>query len=413
MIADTRFITLWCNCHTMLRLSALACAARAVRAMATKADLRYVAKPASDASGKVASPIVYPRSLYPEVEPFASGHLAVGSGHEIYYEECGNKAGIPAVFLHGGPGAGCDARSRRFFDPAVFRIVVLDQRGSGRSRPNAADDLAGSLVENTTPALVGDLEQLREALKIDRWGLVLGGSWGSTLALAYAQAHPDRVRSLLLRGVFTFCADEVEYLFVDGGTAGQNPDAWDRYVAHVVDAAPSPEAADLARSDPLTAYWDLLTGADADARNAAAAAFVGYELSLSKCFIDPAIIESVLSTPSVLIPFAVMEVHYMRGAGFMERGQLLRDAKKMADAGHLLRIAHGRADYVCRPMAAHRLLKALKAAGLPDENAACEYVAGAGHSDTEPGLVDAMVRASDDLADILLSESHEYGPPPY
>ena len=134
MIADTRFITLWCNCHTMLRLSALACAARAVRAMATKADLRYVAKPASDASGKVASPIVYPRSLYPEVEPFASGHLAVGSGHEIYYEECGNKAGIPAVFLHGGPGAGCDARSRRFFDPAVFRIVVLDQRGSGRSR---------------------------------------------------------------------------------------------------------------------------------------------------------------------------------------------------------------------------------------------------------------------------------------
>ncbi|KAH8056445.1 alpha/beta hydrolase [Aureococcus anophagefferens] len=207
--------------------------------MATKADLRYVAKPASDASGKVASPIVYPRSLYPEVEPFASGHLAVGSGHEIYYEECGNKAGIPAVFLHGGPGAGCDARSRRFFDPAVFRIVVFDQRGSGRSRPNAADDLAGR----------------------------------------------------------------------------------------------SPRTS---RADPLTAYWDLLTGADADARNAAAAAFVGYELSLSKCFIDPAIIESVLSTPSVLIPFAVMEVHYMRGAGFMERGQLLRDAKKMADAGHLL-----------------------------------------------------------------------------
>ena len=234
------------------------------------------------------------------------------------------------------------ARGRHLFSRAEIEVA----RSRVAPRPNAADDLAGSLVENTTPALVGDLEQLREALKIDKWGLVLGGSWGSTLALAYAQAHPDRVRSLLLRGVFTFCADEVEYLFVDGGTAGQNPDAWDRYVAHVVDAAPSPEAADLARADPLTAYWDLLTGADADARNAAAAAFVGYELSLSKCFIDPAIIESVLSTPSVLIPFAVMEVHYMRGAGFMERGQLLRDAKKMADAGHLLRVAHGRADYV-------------------------------------------------------------------
>ena len=166
------------------------------------ADLRYVAKPASDASGRVAQPIQYPRQLYPEIEPYESGHLDVGDGHEIYYEQCGNEAGIPAVFLHGGPGAGCDERSRRFFDPKVFRIVVLDQRGSGRSRPNAADDLEGSLVANTTPDLVEDLEKLREALKIERWGLVLGGSWGSTLALAYAQAHPARVRSLLLRGVF-------------------------------------------------------------------------------------------------------------------------------------------------------------------------------------------------------------------
>ena len=321
--------------------------------------------------------------------------------------------GIPAIFLHGGPGAGCDERSRRFFDPAVFRIVVFDQRGSGRSTPNAADDLAGSLVENTTPALVGDIERLREELKVERWGLVLGGSWGSTLALAYAQAHPERVRALLLRGVFTFCPDEVDYLFSNGLARGQNPDAWERYVRFVVDTAPSPEVGALETEDLLSAYWRRLQSDDPDARAAAAAAFVGYELSLSKCFIDPAIIETCLSTPSLLIPFAVMEVHYMRNAGFMPRGHLLQNAHKHVQQDHLLRVCHGRADYVCQPKAAHRLAKTLEAAGLPPGNINVEYVAGAGHSDTEPGLVDAMVRASDDLADILLSESHEYGPPSY
>ena len=222
------------RCVAVVRLS------RALRSGG--ADLRYVAKPASDASGRVGSPLEYPRQLYPELEPFSSGSLDVGDGHSIYWEQCGNAMGIPAIFLHGGPGAGCDERSRRFFDPAVFRIVVFDQRGSGRSTPNAADDLAGSLVENTTPALVGDIERLREELKVDRWGLVLGGSWGSTLALAYAQAHPERVRALLLRGVFTFCPDEVDYLFSNGLARGQNPDAWERYVRFVVDTAPSPEA---------------------------------------------------------------------------------------------------------------------------------------------------------------------------
>jgi proline iminopeptidase len=172
-------------------------------------DLRYVSAPASDAANAVGSPAVYPVDLYPEIEPYEKGMLDVGDGHMIYYDVSGNPDGVPAVFLHGGPAAGCSPRCRRFFDPAYYRIVIFDQRGSGNSTPNAADDLEGSLVGNTTPKLVGDLEALREHLGIPKWGLVLGGSWGSTLALAYAQAHPQRCEAFLLRGVFLFGPDEV------------------------------------------------------------------------------------------------------------------------------------------------------------------------------------------------------------
>jgi proline iminopeptidase len=195
----------------------------ALRMSAVKADLRYVAPAASDAANQVANAVAYPRELYPEIEPYESGMLDVGSGHKLYYDVSGNPDGIPCIFLHGGPGAGCSPRCRRFFDPAYYKIVILDQRGSGKSTPNAADDLDGSLVENTTPALVQDVDTLRAHLGIERWGLVLGGSWGSTLALAYAQAHPERCSNLLLRGVFLFGPDEVAYLFCDGGTFGQHP----------------------------------------------------------------------------------------------------------------------------------------------------------------------------------------------
>ena len=187
-----------------------------------KADLRNVSPPASDTAAQAANPAKYPTGahrlkpkqtsraphapdgaathsralasrgaeLYPPLEPYDTGMLDVGSGHRLYYEQCGNPEGVPAVFLHGGPGARCDERSRRFFDPNHYRIVCFDQRGSGRSEPNAADDLSASLVANTTPDLVQDIERLRQHLGVEQWGLVLGGSWGSTLALAYAQAHP-------------------------------------------------------------------------------------------------------------------------------------------------------------------------------------------------------------------------------
>ena len=312
----------------------------------------------------------------------------------------GNPHGVPAIFLHGGPGAGCSPRCRRFFDPSYYRIVIFDQRGSGKSIPNASVDLRGSLVENTTPKLVEDIERLRSHLNVDKWGLILGGSWGSTLALAYAQSHPDRCRDLLLRGVFLFGNDEVEYLFANGGTYGQNPQAWEGYTRYIRDTSTD---WDNESRDLLGAYWNRLTSDDVTVSRAAAAAFVGYELSISKTYTDPTVLETYLGTPSILIPFAVMEVHYMLNNGFMKRGQLLDGVRVMIEHGHRVAIIHGRADYVCRPQAAWRLERALVAAaagGDATKSVYLEFVAGAGHSDSEPGLVDAMVRASDRFRDV-------------
>ena len=362
--------------------------------MPTGADLTYVAPPASDAGGQVSNPTSYPTTLYPKIEPHASGYLNVGDGHELFYDVSGNPAGVPAVFLHGGPGAGCSPRCRQFFDPEYFCIVLFDQRGSGKSRPNVADNLEGSLVENTTPKLVEDIEKLRVHLKVEKWGLVLGGSWGSTLALAYAQSHPSRCHALLLRGVFLFGLDEVDYLFSNGGTYGQNPQAWDMYKSYIRDTSTDWESES---KNLLGAYWQRLTCNDLSIRAAAAAAFVGYELSISKTFIDPEILETYLGDPYKLMPFAVMEVHYMINHGFMRRGQLLDGVDVMVDHNHAVSIVHGRGDYVCQPQAAWRLMQALKAKGA--KSIELEFVAGAGHSDSEPGLVDAMVRACNKLKD--------------
>ena len=388
--------TLLARSSTLLALSAARFCTAVKLGPAPTPDLRFVSPPASDAANAVASPLTYPVSLYPEVEPYDKGMLDVGDGHKLYYDVSGNPDGVPAVFLHGGPGAGCSPRCRRFFDPAFYRIVILDQRGSGNSVPNAADNLEGSLVENNTPKLVADIEALRTHLSIDKWGLVLGGSWGSTLALAYAQAHPTACEALLLRGVFLFGPDEVEYLFCNGGTFGQNPQAWEEYKRFIRETSD-----DWARESTnlLGAYWQRLTCDDAEMRNAAAAAFVGYELSISKTYIDPAVLEEYLGTPSILIPFAVMEVHYMLNGGVVKRGQLLDNVSVHAAHKHRFAIAHGRGDYVCQPQAAWRLSEALRSAGCEDVE--LEFVAGAGHSDSEPGLVDAMVRATDKFKALL------------
>jgi len=211
------------------------------------------------------------------------------------------------------------------------------------------------------------------------------------LALAYAEAHPTMVSSLVLRGVFLFGPDEVDYLFSNGGTFGQNPAAWEAYCQFIEDTSLDFKRE---RTNLLGAYWERLTSTDDEMRNAAAAAFIGYELSISKTFTDPAVIEKYMGNPAVLIPFAMFEVLYMTNGGFLRRGQLLDECSIIAEHGIRVAICHGRADYVCQPQAAWRLSQALRAAGGEVE---LEFVAGAGHSDSEPGLVDALVRATNKM----------------
>ena len=275
-------------------------------------DTTYVSPPASDTSNQAAggtNAIQYPTQLYPEIDSYEEGYLDVGDGHKLYYDISGNPNGIPCIFLHGGPGGGVSPRCRRFFDPIKYKIIIFDQRGAGKSIPNACDDLHSSLIGNTTPDLVDDINKLRIHLNINKWGVVLGGSWGSTLALAYAETYPQHVQSLLLRGVFLFGPDEVEHLFINGGTYGQNPQAWDNYCQYIQDTS---NDWDREKRNLLGAYWDRLTDDDKSIREAAASAFVGYELSISKTYIDPNVIEEYLGTPSILIPFAVMEVSDMK-----------------------------------------------------------------------------------------------------
>ena len=365
-------------------------------------DLRYAAKPASDTANQSAlQASLYPTKWYPPIDCLNHGLLDVGDGHRVYYEECGQTAGAPAaLYIHGGPGGGCSPDSRRFFDPTHYRIVCHDQRGCGRSIPNASVDWAASIHENNTGKLIEDLEKLRVHLGIEKWSCILGGSWGSTLALAYAQAHPDSVDDIVLRGVFLFSRPEVDYLFRNGLSGGQHPEAWEKYVQFLKDTEKdvpvtenSAEEKENASGeiDYLKAYYRRLSGPSDELRRAAASAFVAYELSISKTFVKHEGIAETLAEPTELIPFALFEVVYMLNMGFLRPGQLINDVDKIKN--HRISIVHGRADYVCQPQAAYRLYKALQEVGNTQVN--LEFVAGAGHSDSEPGNIDAIVRATD------------------
>lgn len=309
------------------------------------------------------------RSLYPEIEPYDSGRLAVSDLHTLYYEQCGNPQGKPVVFLHGGPGGGCNARCRQFFDPAAYRIVLFDQRGCGRSTPHA------ELRENTTWDLVADIERLRTHLGIDRWQ-VFGGSWGSTLALAYAQSHPQRVAELVLRGIFMLRRWELEW-FYQAGCDALFPDAWEKYLEPI----PMVERGDL-----ISAYHRRLTHEDAEVRLAAARAWSVWEGSTSFLLQDPAHIDSS-AADAFALAFARIECHYFVNGGFMrEDGQLLKDVERIR---HIpATIVQGRYDVVCPLRSAWDLHRAWPEARL-------EIVPDAGHSAYEPGIADALVRATD------------------
>ncbi|MEQ8798595.1 MAG: prolyl aminopeptidase [Salinisphaeraceae bacterium] len=310
-----------------------------------------------------------PRSLYPDIDPYDQGELAVSDVHTLYYEQCGNPAGKPAVFLHGGPGGGCNARSRRFFDPSIYRIVLFDQRGCGRSRPHA------SLEANTTWDLVDDIERLRTHLGIDRWQ-VFGGSWGSTLALTYAQAFPDRVTELVLRGIFMLRQQEIAW-FYQSGASNLFPDAWETYVA----AIPPEE-----RDDMVAAYYRRLTDPDGNVRRAAARAWSVWEAATSFLHANPNA-QAAFSNDSFALAFARIECHYFIHRGFFERDdELLRGVDRIRHIPAV--IVHGRYDVVCPLRNAWDLHQVWPEADL-------RIVPDAGHSAFEVGNRDELVAATD------------------
>ena len=309
------------------------------------------------------------RDLYPELDVYDSGMLGVDARHQVYYEQCGNPDGKPVVILHGGPGAGCSAKMRRFHDPKAYRIVLFDQRGSGRSTPHA------DLVDNTTWDLVADIETLREHLGILRWQ-VFGGSWGSTLALAYAQAHPSRATELVLRGIFMLRRWELEWFYQEG--AGRlYPAAWDQYLQ----AIPEVERADL-----ISAYHRRLTSHSEATRLAAARAWSVWEASTSLLLPDEAFIDGHKDAHFAL-SFARIESHYFVHGGFFDvEDQLLRDAPRLHGIPGV--IVHGRYDVVCPVQNAWDLHKAWPESRL-------QISPRAGHSAFEPENASALVDATD------------------
>lgn len=314
-------------------------------------------------------------TLYPEIKPHARHELAVQEPHVLYVDESGSADGLPVVFVHGGPGAGCDAASRRYFDPNLYRIVTFDQRGCGRSTPHA------SLEDNTTQALIADMERIREHLGIDKW-VLFGGSWGSTLSLAYAQAHPDRVLGLILRGIFLCRPQEFSWFYQEGASR-LFPDFWEEYIAPI----PAEE-----RDDLVQAFYKRLTGADQIAQMHAAKAWSTWEGRTATLRPNPQVVER-FSEPHRALSIARIETHYFVNNAFLEEDQLLRDMPKIAHLPGV--IVHGRYDVICPLDNAWALHQAWP-------NSELQIIRDAGHAAAEPGITDALVRAADQMARRLL-----------
>lgn len=312
------------------------------------------------------------RNLYPLIEPFDSGYLSVGDGHRLYYEQCGQPNGKPALFLHGGPGAGSGVNARRFFDPQRYRIVVFDQRGAGRSEPRA------SLEANTTQHLVADIETLRTHLGIDRW-LVFGGSWGSTLALSYAQAHPLQVSALVLRGIFLLRQHEIQWFYQEGASR-IFPDRWQSFLAPI----PLQE-----RDDLLHAYHRRLNDPDLQVRREAARAWSVWEGSTS-ALLPNADLVSTFGADDFAIALARIETHYFVNGGFFDdENQLLNGIDAIRNIPAV--IVQGRYDVVCPMQSAWELAQAWPEADF-------KVVPAAGHSAYEPDIAAALIEATDAFA---------------
>ena len=312
------------------------------------------------------------KSLFPPIQPYRTSRLKVSRLHTIHVEECGNPKGKPIVFLHGGPGGGIDPLYRRYFDPRKWRVVLLDQRGCGKSTPHA------ELRENTTWDLVADIEKVREHAGIDRW-VVFGGSWGSTLSLAYSETHPERVKGLVLRGIFLLRRKELEWFYQEGAS-NLFPDAWESYLKPI----PPRE-----RGDMMKAYYKRLTSRSRKTRIEAARAWSIWEASTSKLHADPAVIKKFQKS-RFAESFARIEAHYFVNRGFLRKEtQLLDNVRRIRRIPGV--IVQGRYDVVC-PMVSARDLHAAwpesKLIVVPD----------AGHSMTEPGIRSALIAETDTMA---------------
>ncbi|KAJ8072406.1 hypothetical protein PM082_015965 [Marasmius tenuissimus] len=313
--------------------------------------------------------------MYPPIEPYEVSTLKVSDIHTLYYEISGNKEGNPVIFLHGGPGGGCDAKDRSFFNPHKYKIILLDQRGAGKSNPSSC------LEENTTWDLVKDIEKLREHLKIEKWH-VFGGSWGSTLSLAYAESHPDRVKTLVLRGIFTLRKSELKFFYQEGASH-IFPEAWEEYLE------PIPEAE---RNDLILAYHAQLNSVDDQTRIKAAKAWTKWEMWTSKLIVDPEQVKQA-EKDDFSNAFARIENHYFVNEGFMRDGQLL-EVQEIDKIRHIPTVVvQGRYDVVCPATTAYALKKVWPEITL-------HIVPDAGHSSREPGTAKLLVEATNKFADM-------------
>lgn len=314
------------------------------------------------------------RTLFPDIHPYAKHQIAVQEPHSLYVEESGNPKGIPILFVHGGPGAGCSDWHRRFFDPEIYRIILFDQRGCGLSKPHC------HLENNTTAALVDDMESIRQQLKVDKW-VLFGGSWGSTLSLVYAQAHPEQVLGLILRGVFLARPKEIEWLYETGANRFF-PEHWERFVDPIKNHS---------AKDKLHAYYELLHGDNELQRMAAAKAWSIWEGSCSTLQPSKSVMDH-FSDPHTALSLAQIETHYFTNQSFLSDNQILNNMDKIAQLPGI--IVQGRYDMVCPLESACELYQAWPESRL-------EIIASAGHSAKEPGISDALVQATNEFAKLF------------
>jgi proline iminopeptidase len=312
--------------------------------------------------------------LFPAIQPYKTGRFPVSDIHTLYIEECGNPDGVPVVFLHGGPGGNCEPGHRRFFNPEEYRIILFDQRGCGKSKPHA------SLEENTTADLINDLEKIRQHLGIDKW-VVFGGSWGSTLALVYAESYPQKVLGLILRGIFLSRKEDIHWLF-QGGAARLFPEAWQHYME------PIPE---IERDDMIGAYHQRLTSENEIIRMGAAKAWSIWEGSTATLLPDKSVID-YFSDPHIALSIARIECHYFINNSFLSPGQILNNAQNLKDIPGF--IVHGRYDVICP----------IDQAVLLDQHwqeSKLMVIDNAGHAVTERGISDALVDCCNQMLEIV------------